>query len=189
MPGKWDDKYRLADVAMAEPARVLQENRHLLPARGEALDLACGLGANAILLAQQGLEVHAWDSSAVAVEKLSQWSADKQLAISTELRDVVQHPPAASSLDVIVVSHFLDRLLCPALMAALRPQGLLFYQTWTRDKVANVGPSNPDYLLEDNELLQIFQGLKIRVYREESLSGDKGKGWRDQSMLVAQRLL
>ncbi len=189
MQSKWDAKYRLADVVMAEPARVLYENKHLLPGWGEALDMACGLGANAVLLAQQGLQVHAWDSSAVALEKLNQYSADKQLAISTELRDVVQYPPSANYLDVIVVSNFLERTVCPAIIKALRPQGLVFYQTWTRHKVAAVGPSNPDYLLDDNELLQIFQGLKIRVYREESLSGDKDNGWRNQAMLVAQRLI
>lgn len=186
---KWDAKYRLADAAMAQPAEVLQAHKHLLPDQGDALDLACGLGANAILLAQQGLNVQAWDYSPVALEKVNQCAADKQLTINTELRDVLQHPPAANSLDVIVVCHFLDRALCPAIIKALRPQGLLFYQTWTRHKVAEVGPSNPDYLLDDNELLHLFQCLSVRAYREESLAGDCAKGWRNQAMLVAQRLI
>ncbi len=36
------------------------------------------------------------------------------------------------SFDVIVVSHLLDRTLAPALVAALRPGGLLYYQTSVR---------------------------------------------------------
>ena len=57
---KWNKRYR--DEAGEEKAsRVLRENLHLLPANGLALDLACGLGGNAILLAQQGLSVCAWD--------------------------------------------------------------------------------------------------------------------------------
>ncbi len=41
-----------------EVAQVLLRNRHLLPEQGRALDLACGRGANALWLAEQGLEVH-----------------------------------------------------------------------------------------------------------------------------------
>jgi len=59
---KWNARYRMADTTVADPAVVLSENLHLLPARGCALDLACGAGANALLLARHGLETHAWDN-------------------------------------------------------------------------------------------------------------------------------
>jgi len=46
----------------------LTQNQHLLPSQGTALDLACGQGGNSQLLAKAGLDVLAWDSSAVAIE-------------------------------------------------------------------------------------------------------------------------
>ena len=58
---KWNLLYNQADVADYSAAKVLTENHYLLPSTGVALDLACGLGANALYLAQQGLAVTAWD--------------------------------------------------------------------------------------------------------------------------------
>lgn len=184
---KWDRIYRDREETALEAADVLRQNRHLLPVSGVAMDLACGLGANSLLMAEAGLTVLSWDISPVAIDKLSAIAAARGLPISAQVVDVEQKLPQPDSLDVLVVSHFLSRQLIPALIAALRPGGLVFYQTYCQDKVVQRGPSNPDYLLADNELLTLFAGLKLRVYREESLLGEPGEGWRDQAMLVAEK--
>jgi len=183
LAAKWDARYR--EAGTAEATRVLAENRHLLPAAGEALDLACGLGGNALLLARHGLRTTAWDLSPVAIDHLRREAAG--LPLRAEVRDVVAVPPAPGSFDVIVVSRFLERDLCPALMAALRPGGLLFYQTFTRDKAGPGGPTNLDFLLAENELLRLFADLRLRVYREEGSIGDIGQGLRNEALLVAQK--
>ena len=67
---KWDNIFSQADVKNISANEVLQQNTHLLPASGRVLDLACGLGGNALLLAQAGLETYAWDISAVALSRL-----------------------------------------------------------------------------------------------------------------------
>jgi tellurite methyltransferase len=180
---KWDVRYR--DTAETPPARVLMENVHLLPSRGRALDLACGLGANALVLAAHGLETLAWDSSAVAIEKLRSLARARGVLIQAAVRDVVRQPPEPRNFDVIVVSHFLDRNLTAHLIAALRPRGLLYYQTFTRTRIADSGPHNPAYLLEDGELLAIFASLQPLVYREEGRVGNTRSGFRGQAMLVA----
>lgn len=184
---KWDRIYSERQSARPQPAEVLLQNRHLLPKHGVALDLACGLGANSLLLAEQGLEVHAWDISSVAIEQLDKLAQQSELQICAAQRDVTAQPPTPGSVDVLVVTHFLDRTMAADLMAALKPCGLLFYQTFCRDKAYAQGPNNPEYLLGDNELLQLFSGLKVRVYREESLLGDHHQGWRNQAMLVAEK--
>ena len=163
------------------------ENQHLLPPSGKALDLACGMGGNAKLLAESGLDVVAWDLSQVAIAHLQQEAKIQKLAINAQVQDVIDNPPDAHSLDVLVVSFFLDRDLCATLIDALKPGGLLFYQTHCRDKVSQIGPSNPEYLLADNELLSLFSGLKLRVYREESVLGDHQQGFRNQAFLVAEK--
>jgi len=103
-------------------------------------------------------------------------------------RDVVREPPEPDSFDVIVVVRFLDRRLTRHIIEAIRPQGLLYYQTFIRDKVDDTGPTRPDYLLEVNELLELFNALTIRLYREEGGTGDPGRGFRNEAMLIAQRL-
>ncbi len=183
---KWDAIYNNKEHSPTA-SFVLTQNQHLLPRQGTALDLACGQGGNAVLLAKAGLEVSAWDISPVAVQQLRSFADSTNLSINGEIRDVVELPPEPNSLDVLVVSFFLDRSLCKHLMAALRPGGLLFYQTYCQQKVAQQGPSNADFLLADNELLSLFSTMKIRVYREESLLGDHQQGWRNQALLVAEK--
>ena len=186
---QWDARHR-AREGWPEPSRVLAENAHLLPATGEALDLACGLGSDALLLAARGLRVHGWDFSPVALERLRARAAAQGLSIETELRDVVAAPPPANAFDLINVSHFLERSLAPALAVALRPGGLLCYQTFTRSQPPGQcrGPDNPAFRLAENELLGLFvPPLRLLVYREESLAGDRYLGWRGMALLVARK--
>lgn len=183
---RWDLRHGEAE-GTGNPAKVLLENRHLLPDSGDALDLACGRGANALLLAEAGLRVRAWDLSSVAVERLQVEAVNRGLRVEAEVRDVIARPPQPNSCDLIVVSHFLDRSLAPFLMAALRPGGLLFYQTFSQVAVTDRGPSDPTFRLAENELLELFRPLRVRLYREEGRLGDTDKGWRDIAMLVAEK--
>ena len=184
---KWDRRYESTEVTAIQPARVLKGNTHLLPKAGHALDLACGLGANARLLAKHGLDTVAWDISTVAIDKLGAYAEQSGLPLRAEVRDVELNPPPENSFDVIVVVHFLERRLARALITALRPGGLLFYQTWIHDAVDNVGPTNPDYRLAPNELLSMFGSLRILAYREEGAVGDLRQGFRNEAMLVAMK--
>jgi len=184
---KWDQHYSNATVP-GEPSYALREFSYLLPPSGKALDIACGLGADALFLAQHKLQVCAWDSSNVAIEKLQQFAQERNLAVSAQWRNVVAEPPAATQFDVIVVSHFLDRALCPAIADALQPGGLLFYQTFCVDKVnPSHGPTNPDFLLQKNELLQLFGSLHVVIYQEPGTLGVTSVGLRDRALLIAQK--
>ncbi|MBI5450426.1 MAG: methyltransferase domain-containing protein [Gammaproteobacteria bacterium] len=185
---KWDAVYDARDVAAAEPARVLVEYVHLLPKSGQALEVACGRGGNAVYLARHGLQVTAWDISPVVVDKLRHYAEQQQLDLHAAARDLRQHPPIPGSFDVIVVTHFLDRSLIPALIDALRPGGLMFYQTFTRSCVSAAGPSNPEFRLADNELLVLFGGFRLLAYRDEGRVGDLGRGFRDLALIVAQKI-
>ncbi len=184
---KWDAIYSNKNLSESSPAKVLLDHTHLLPNSGTALDLACGLGANALLLAKSGLETWAWDISPIAISKLNSECQRLQLNLHTQIRNVEIEPFAPAQFDVIVVSHFLDRSLANTLITALKLDGLLFYQTYTRTKVDDTGPGNSSFRLENNELLQLFHELHIVVYREEGRIGDISKGWRNQALLVAQK--
>lgn len=175
---KWDGIHRAAPAKEPGAARVLAENSHLLPPRGTALDLACGRGGNALLLAAAGLETHAWDISGVALQRLATAASRLRCVIHTLQRDVSADPPPPDTFDIIVVSRFLDRAIAPALAAALTPGGLLFYQTFTVDKPPDTGPRNPDYLLQRGELPSLFAELRPVFYREEG---------RGEAMLIARK--
>ena len=183
---KWNERYR-DGAGERQASRVLKENLHLLPDEGCALDLACGLGGNAILLAQQGLKVEAWDIADVAIAALQDVATKRQLSIQAGVRDVETQPPAPAIFDVIVVSYFLDRDIIPALIRALKPGGLVYYQTYTRQRVSDRGPQHEAFRLADQELLQLFSELQILFYREEGCVGDVQNGFRDEAMLVGMK--
>lgn len=184
---KWDKNYNACSSDYPSPSEVLRQNLHLLPAQGTALDLACGRGANAICLAENGLTVSAWDISASALEHLATKANEKKLDINLEPRDISKQAPELNSFDIIVVSNFLERKLIDDIRKAIKPNGLIFYQTFIKDKVSTTGPNNPDYLLDKNELLHFFNDWKLIFYREEGTIGDINSGFRNQAMIIAQK--
>ncbi len=184
----WNRRYADATLPPPEAAWVLREHAHLLPARGEALDLACGRGGSALFLARHGLTVHAWDSAAVAIEALRAHAAEEGLNLHAEVRDVIAAPPEAERFDLIVVSHFLHRALFPDLFAALRPGGLLFYQTFTAahpEKVPTL--SNPAYVLHANELLRLCSPLHLVFYREEGAQAPANHPLAARAALIGRK--
>ena len=187
---KWDRIYSAhsngSDKTPA-PCHVLTQYEYLLPASGKALDLACGLGGNALFLADRNLKTLAVDISTVALEKLS----DRQHSlIECRCQSADADNIGKALYDVVVVSCFLERALCSSIVQALVPGGLLFYQTFVRDKVdVDVGPGNPEYLLKRNELLLLFADLDVVVFSDLANVGEAKTGFRNQSFIVGQRPL
>ncbi len=185
---KWNCKHAQLE-GVAQPAKIVTENLHLLPAKGSLLDLACGQGVNALYLAEKTkLSINAWDISNIAIDRVRSEANVRGLTINAQVKDVLSQPPKPNQFDVIVVTHFLDRNLMPTLMDALRLGGVLFYQTYTQTAVSHGGPSNPKMRLKDNELLELFRPLRVRAYQEEAMLGDVKQGWRNLALLVAEKI-
>ncbi len=150
------------------PARWLTERAHLLPSSGHALDLACGRGRHALWLAARGLAVEAVDRDEAALAWLREEATRRGLAVTTRLLDL-ERPTAvlaASAYDLIVVVHYLHRPLFPQIVAALRPGGVLVYETFTTGQAAIGKPTNPDFLLLPDELPTLVAPLEVCEARE-----------------------
>lgn len=184
---KWDAHYTQADYDKLQPCSTLLENGHLIPTKGAALDLACGLGATALYLARRGLTTSAWDLSPVAISALQERATAEGLAINAEVRDLSVEPLPENTFDLIYVGNFLERSLCADIESALRPGGVLVYQTWIAGKRTDEGPANPAFLLAENELLRLFPNLTVRYFRDEGSLGDLDQGSRNDSVLIAQK--
>ncbi|MBF0455435.1 MAG: class I SAM-dependent methyltransferase [Magnetococcales bacterium] len=182
----WDERYAKGDKKpIADP--FLTENRHLLPSRGRALDVACGLGGNALFLAKVGLQVEGWDFSSKAIAQLQQEAQQQEVVLSAEVRDVVEQPWPKKRYDLITVSRFLDRSLTLSMVEALKPGGLLFYQTFVQWKVGERGPKDLAYRLGKNELLTLFvPALSLVFYREEWDVGVGASDRRDSAFLIGR---
>ncbi len=173
---RWDARWASAGP-VPDPPAILRLHGDLLPQTGDALEIACGLGAGALWLAARGLRTTAWDVSPVALGRLAGEARSRGLTVHTEARDVLAAPPAPESVDVLLVVRFLDRSILPALRAAVRPGGLLLLQTFFGPRVA-IGPRRPEWRLQRGELERIAGDLEILVCAE-------GPG--EEAMLVARR--
>ena len=181
---EWDDKYRLAaETPPAEPASIVCELLPLLPS-GPALDVACGPGRHALLLAARGQHVTAVDFSSVALDILEvraramrvpvqhnkglpQAKKSSRGGLELMRADLEQVHLPECSYELILCIQYLQRSLFPQMARALRPNGLLLIETFTRAQLEFVGgPRNPAHLLETGELRETFPELTVLFYRE-----------------------
>ncbi len=171
------------------PSEWLVENRGLLAgtAGARALDVACGDGRNSRYLAEElGYAVEAIDVSDVAIAALRTAAAARGLALAARAVDLEAEPLPPGPYDLIVNLNYLQRDLLGPLAAALRPGGLLVFETFTEAQVTELGHRfDPGFLLAPNELLHAFPGLLVRHYREGTVL--RGGRPRAVASLVAER--
>jgi len=126
----------------------------LIP-RGEALDLACGQGRHARLLASLGHRVTALDRDREALAALD--GVPGVATVCADLEDGGPWPLAGRRFSGIVVANYLHRPLFKFLIDALAPGGVLIYETFMAGNERYGKPSNPDFLLAPGELLAAFE--------------------------------
>lgn len=143
----------------------------LLPAGASVLDLACGTGRHARLLAQQGARVEAVDRNAEALASLAGVAGVQTVQLDLE---AAQWPYAGRQFDAVVVSNYLYRPHFSALLECVAPGGLLIYETFMLGNERFGKPSNPDFLLRPHELLERVQGqLDVVAFEQGELSVPK----------------
>jgi SAM-dependent methyltransferase len=135
-----------------------------IPAGGHVLDVACGSGRHAVMLARLGYPVDAVDRDLSLSE-----GARAQPGIRWVEYDLEQAPwPfAASSYAGILVTNYLHRPLFPHLIASLARGGLLLYETFALGQEKFARPRNPAHLLMPGELLEMARGrLRVMAYED-----------------------
>ncbi len=185
---RWNQRYAAPgfEAFPASPADWLVENRALLPGGGRALDVACGDGRNSRYLAERGFAVDALDVSDVAVDALRAAVRAGGLDVRPAAVDLEAWEPPRDRYDAIVNLNYLQRDLFGPLAAALRPGGLLFFETFSEAHVSELGNRfDPRFLLAPNELLGAFPTLRVRHYRE-GVAVRSGRP-RGLASLVAER--
>ena len=180
----WDAKHSLAAAAPpSEPASIVCELLPLLPS-GPALDIACGTGRHALILAARGQQVTGVDFSSVALgvlearahnmgapvrhgESLHVAGRPRKGGLELIHADLERIHLPERCFDLILCTQYLQRDLFQQMARALRPNGVLLMETFTRAQLEFAGgPRNPAYLLENGELREAFPELRVLFYRE-----------------------
>jgi tellurite methyltransferase len=181
----WDGPRAFGPGRLRGPSPWLIDNADLLPRDGKrVLDVACGRGRHALLLASAGFDVHAIDRNADAIAFLRGTAERLHLSVTAGVVDLEGDSApdlGTATYNAILVFNYLHRPLMPALRAALKPGGRLFYETFTARQAERGHPKNPDFLLKDGELAQLVAPLTVLRSREGEVDG------RFIASLVAER--
>ena len=147
----------------AEPSEWVARWATLIRPGGEVLDVACGAGRHARLLARMGFEVDAVDRDAALF-------VDPPAGVRVLEADLESGPwpYPGRRFDGIVVTNYLHRPLLPVLVDSLESGGVLIYETFAKGNERFGKPSNPAFLLAPGELLDAVRG-RLRVVAYEDL--------------------
>jgi dihydroneopterin aldolase len=175
------------------PSPFISQHLHRLP-KGRALDVASGSGRHALYLASHGFEVEAVDRDHARLATLSTTATQRHLPNLTVKqvdleRNADERPEfPANTYDAIVVCFYLHRPLFPWLMEALKPQGVLLYETFTIENYMRYHhPRRWEFCLAQNELLRLASSLRVISYDEGEHDGGPGMGSVFTAQLVAQK--
>jgi SAM-dependent methyltransferase len=122
---RWEEKYRAGVHPETEPDPVLERALAFAPPKGRALDVACGRGRHAIVLARRGYEVDAVDLSPLGLSSARERAGHLRVRWIEADLDVWAPPEGAYA--VIVCVDFTDGRLVPRLLRALATGGVLAY--------------------------------------------------------------
>lgn len=121
---KWDARYRDGAHPETEPDPFVVARLADAPPAGRALDVACGRGRHARLLAGRGYAVDAVDISA---EALASARAQGGRGIRWIEQDLDGFAPESGAYALVVNVHYTDADLTPRLPDALGPGGVLVF--------------------------------------------------------------
>ncbi len=174
---RWTGPRDHAPAPIDGPSSWLLACADLLPrgpgGRPDALDVACGFGRHALLLASAGYRVHAIDRDPDRVRFVQEMADRLGFDVRGDVRDLESGEARLEpdACDLAIVTHYLHRPLFPALVRTLRRGGVLLYETFTTAQAACGQPQNPAFLLEPGELPRLVAPLRVLRQREGEFEG------------------
>jgi tellurite methyltransferase len=160
---RWDQRY-------TSPGDSLKQGPHALLARYappycpgiRALELACGLGRDALWLAAQGYRVDAFDISVAALRRARARMLRRRLSgVNFVVADLDHFPLPDRTYDLVYVFRFLDRDLFPAIRARVRAGGRVIYETLNVRRLEAAPGTSPGHMLRLGELPGYFPGWTV----------------------------
>jgi len=150
--------------------------------KGYALDIACGQGRNTHFLAKNGFEVDAVDFSDYALSQIKNNENIHKIEV-----DLDEYNLEKNKYDLVININYLNRRFFHQIKEALKPDGIVIFETFIIAHGDFDNPKNPEYLLRTNELLHAFIGMEIIYYEEKFDINLRGEETRVASLVAKKR--
>ncbi len=183
---RWNHRYTQGGDGWlnGRPRRLLLDFVRLLPASGLALDAAAGVALHGLFLAERGLHVIALDISEVGLRLARQRARVKEVWLETAVLDLSSPWLPANTFDVIVNFSFLERATFPVFRRALKPGGLIFFETFLK---TDPNVDYPDHYLNPGELRRAFSEFEIIHHAVTEVTGECSARQKITEQLIAQK--
>tara|TARA_B100001093_G_scaffold382324_1_gene367880 strand:+ start:148 stop:687 length:540 start_codon:yes stop_codon:yes gene_type:complete len=158
---------------------IIDQIKLIAPKRKiQILDFASGNGRNSINLAEKNKIITAIDKDS---KKLNDYKNFNYInTICFDLETDREWPLKKEYYDIIIVVNYLYRPKIKKLINLLNNNGYLLYETFSKGNEIFGSPTNPNYLLKDRELINLFSK------ENEILSYFNGKTF-DKKMSIKQK--
>jgi SAM-dependent methyltransferase len=159
----WNDAYKEDPESVMVADYWLAQELEGLPV-GTALDLGCGLGTNALMLAEQGWSVVGVDWAEEAIELAKKAAQEKGLDATFNVGDITTWEPT-DQFDLVISTYALpggedSKRTLQVAMKALVQGGTLLIAEWDKFMCEVWGFDEGD-LLSPDEIVDLLPGLEI----------------------------
>jgi SAM-dependent methyltransferase len=148
---------------------------------GRALDVGMGQGRNALWLAQQGWDTTGYDPAERAVALARENAAKAGVKLNTVIATDSQFDMGLAKWDLILLSYVEIRENANKVIRALAPGGLVVAEYFHSDNGGTPGG------FADNELLRLFEGLRVIRYEDSEAVADFGMNKTPVVRLCAEK--
>jgi len=190
---RWEARFSVGEYVFGErPNAYLAAKAELLTKGSRALSIADGEGRNSVWLAQQGLQVDAFDFSPTAVAKARRLALGRGVRVAFHVSELFAWNWAPSTYDVVAAifiqfaSPAEREKLFPLIKRALKPGGLLILQGYRPEqlKYGTGGPPEIDHLYTEAMIRAALQDMDIVELRCYDEAVAEGKGHAGMSALM-----
>jgi len=172
----WDKRYQEGFYSgPLIPNHLVTRFWSMAPSGSPVIDIAMGTGRDLFVFAEKGWFCCGLERSWEGIKTASQGASERGLEVFPVFGDAYQLPFKNGSAGALLVFYFLVREIMSELPSLLRPGGILMYETFLKTQNNFDRPRNPDYLLDDGELLCHFTGQLDLLFYEEGLFLYEGK--------------
>lgn len=168
---RWDTRYQ--DRRTGDPSPPKGFDSVELAQSGRWLDVACGLGEQAIWAALRGYEVVALDASPVAIQRLRDAASEHGVAdgIDAQVCDLDNGLPGdVGGFDVVLCQRFRGNRIYPELVRAALPGGVIIVTV-----LSHVGRGHVEigpFHATPGELVDAFRDLDVEIAVNHESEGE-----------------
>ena len=190
---RWNERFSVPDYIFGTAPNAFLASKAALFRPGQrALCVADGEGRNSVWLAEQGLEVSAFDISPVGVAKARRLAAQRRVRVTHEVASVYDWSWPQAHFDVVAAIFVqcadpaMRSFLFERMARSLKPGGLVLIEGYTPKQLEynTGGPSKIENLYTAELLRWSFLGFEILELREYEAELEEGSRHAGTSALI-----